>query len=93
LEGEILEEIGAGEDADRLALVRHDHGVGAPCERREHLVQRLIPLDCRQRRLHRGGDVLVQRIRVLEDAIEEVAVLQRADYVGQRLNVTVTHDR
>ena len=46
-----------------------------------------------ERRLHRRRDVLVQRVGVLEHAVEQVAVLQRADHVRQRGELAVAHDR
>ena len=45
-----------------------------------------------ERRLHRVRDVLVQRVRVAEDALEQVAVLQRADHVRERVELAVAHD-
>src|SRR5207237_218498 len=59
----------------------------------EDLVERLRGLDRRERRLHRGHHVLVQSVRVLEHALEQVAVLQRADDVRERGHVAVADDR
>ena len=47
----------------------------------------------RERRLHRGGDVLAERVRVAEDAVEQPALVQRADHVGERLDGRVADDR
>ena len=65
----------------------------SPSQRREHLVERHVALDCRERGLHRRCHVLVQRVRVLEHPVEEIAVLQRADHVCKRSHVAVAHDR
>ena len=35
----------------------------------------------------------MQRVRVLEHAVEQVAILQRADHVGERRDLAVAHDR
>src|SRR5437660_7395329 len=80
---EVLEQVGAREHAQRLALSGNDDGVRATGQRREHLVERLIGLDGGERRLHRRSHVLVERVGVLEDAVEQIAVLERADHVGE----------
>jgi len=74
--GEKLQEIRPGEHSDRLALSCDYDGVRPPGESGEDFVERLVGVDRRQRRLHRGGDVLVKRIRILEDPVEEVAILE-----------------
>ena len=45
--------------------------------------------------MHRRRNVLVERIRILEHAIEEVAVLERPDHIRERLDrpVSVAHNR
>ena len=71
----------------------HDRVRPAAAQRREDLVQRLVRVDRGQRRLHRGGDVLVQRVRVLEHAVEEISLLERPDHVRERVELAVAHDR
>ena len=50
-------------------------------------------VDGRERGLHRHRDVVVQRVGVPEDAIEEAALLDRADDVGQLVRGLVPDDR
>ena len=56
-------------------------------------VDRVVEVDGGERRLHRGGDVLAERVGVAEDAVEQQPLVQRADHVGQRLGGRVAHDR
>ena len=39
------------------------------------------------------GDLLAERVRVAEDAVEQAALVQRADHVGERLGRRVADDR
>src|SRR5436190_7309835 len=65
--GQVLEQVGSGEHPGRLAACRdYDRGAAA-AQRREDLLDRLVCLDRDQRRLHRGCDLLVQRVRVPEN--------------------------
>jgi len=80
---EVLEQIGARHDADRLAAVCDDDRVHAAGQCRHDLVHRLVCVDRRQWALHRDGDVLVQRVGVLEDEVEQCTILQRADHVAE----------
>ena len=64
-----------------------------PVKRGDDLVDRRVGIDSGERALHRDGDVLVQRVGVLEHEIEQRAVLQRPDHVGQRRHVAVADDR
>jgi hypothetical protein len=74
--GEKLQEIRPGEHSDRLAASCDDDGIRSPSESGEDFVERLVGVDRGQRRLHRGRDVLVKRIRILEDPVEKVAILE-----------------
>ena len=65
----------------------------ASAQCRKDLVELLVSVDRGERRLHRGGDVLVQRVGVLEHAVEEVAILERADHVRERVELPVAHHR
>ena len=51
-----------------------------------------VGVDRRERALHRDRDVLVQRVGVLEDEVEQGAVLQRADHVRERRDLAVADD-
>ncbi len=90
---QVLEQVGARDDAGRPAGARDQHRVRARRSARPTISStEADSLDRRQRRLHRGGDVLVQRVGVLEHAVEQVAVVQRADHVGERPERAVAHD-
>ena len=83
--GEVLEQVGARDHAYGHARARHDDGRAPAREVGEDLVDRLRELDRRQRRLHRLGHVLVERVAVAEDALEQPALADRADHVRERL--------
>ena len=85
LMGEVLQQVGAGEDRRRAPGRRDDDGRARAGEVGEHLVERVADVDRGERRLHRDRDVLVQRVGVLEDAVEHAALLERADDVRERL--------
>ncbi len=88
-----LEQVGAGQDANGPAALGDDDCVRPACQRRKHVVERVGDVDGGQRRLHRGDDVLMERVGILEDTVEQVAVLERADHVSQRLDLAVPDDR
>ena len=90
---EELQQIRPCEDPGRPAA-GHDDDRAAPArETLVDLIDRRVGVDGRKRRLHRDRDVLVQRVRVLEDAVEELALLQRADDVRERVDRLVADDR
>ena len=89
---EILEEVGSGQHPDRPPLARDHDRIRASRQPREDLVERVACVDSAERRLYRVGDVFVQRVRVLEDAVEQVAVLERPDHVGERVDLAVAYD-
>ena len=51
----------------------------------EDLIDRLDELDGRQGRLHRLGHLLVERVAVAKDPLEQAALPDRADHVRERL--------
>jgi hypothetical protein len=57
---QVLEEVGAAEDADRPAAPGDDDGGVARREVGEDGLHRLADIDRRQGRLHRGGHVLAE---------------------------------
>ena len=75
-----------------VPVVGHHDGVRPAGERGDDLVDGRICVDRRERALHRDRDVLVQRVGVLEDEIEECAVLQRPDHVGEGGELPVSHE-
>ena len=67
------------------AGARDDDGRAPARQLDEYLVDRLDDVDGRERRLHRVGDLVVERIAVSEHALEEaLRSPDRADDVGQR---------
>src|SRR6266487_2366339 len=90
---QVVEEVRAGQDTDRLPLAGDDEGVRAPRQRREHLVERDVAFDRGKWGLHRSRDVFVERVRILEHTVEQIAVLERPDHVGEGLHVPVPDDR
>src|SRR5437764_12173794 len=93
LVGKKLEQVGARNHADRPPLEGDDDRVRAPGQRREDFVERVTGIDRREWRLHRIGNVLVQSVGILEDAVEQVAVLERADNVRERFRGAVSDYR
>jgi hypothetical protein len=80
-----LEQVGPSDHSDRPPIAGDDDRIRAPGQRGEDLVERIAGIDRRQRRLHGVCHVLVQGVGVLEDPVEQVSVLERADDVGERL--------
>src|SRR3989442_15720999 len=56
---QVVEEVGARQDPDRLPFAGDDEGVRAAGQGREHLVERDVALDRGKWRLHRGRHVFV----------------------------------
>ena len=91
---EVLEQVGAGEDRrwpaaampTTTAALGPDRSANTSSSEARHV-------DGRERRPHRDGDVLVERVRVLEDAVEQAALLDRTDDVGERLRPARAHHR
>ena len=90
---EELQQIRSREDARRPAPAHDDDRSAPPRQPLVDLVDGRVGVHRRQRRLHRDRDVLVQRVRVLEHALEELALLQRADDVRERVDRLRAHDR
>ena len=59
----------------------------------EHGLDRLVELHRRERGLHGLGDVVVQRLVVSEEPLEQAALAHGADHVGERLDRLVPDDR
>ena len=76
-----------------LAVADDDHRLPLVAEVGEDLVDRVGHLDRAEGRLHRGGDLLAERVRVAEDPVEEHALVQRADHVRERLGRRAADDR
>ena len=70
--------------ADGDARARHDDSGAAAGQVGEDLIDGLGELDCGQGRLHGLGDVLVERVAIAKDALEQAALADRADHVGER---------
>ena len=70
-----LEQVGTREHADRLSVARDYHCVRPALQGSEDFVHRRRRVDRCERGLHRGGDVLVQHVRIDEHALEQCAVL------------------
>src|SRR3990170_7682835 len=86
-----LEEVAAGQHAERATGLRDEHG-GAALELAERDLDRVVRLDHRDRRAHDLGDVGLERVGVAEDAIQERALLDRGDDLRD-VRRGLAHDR
>ena len=93
LRREKLEQIRPGDDRDGPACLADEHGAARPGQLLEDLVDRGGHVDGREGRLHGDGDVVVQRVGVAEDPVEQAPLLERADDVRQRVRRPGAHDR
>jgi len=90
---EVLQQIGPREDRGGSARRSDDHRGARARKVGEDLIEGVAEVDCGERRLHHDRDVLVHGVRVLEDAVEHPALLERADHVGHRLGRGMADDR
>src|SRR5947207_1184384 len=68
----------------RDAVARDDDRRGVSAQVAEDAFDGVVDVDRLERRAHRGGDRLLERSGIAEDPLEEPAVGQRADDVGER---------
>src|SRR6266540_5621806 len=73
-----LQQIGSGEDAQRLAVLRHDD-CGSVLELGEGRLQRIVELDHGKGWGHDLGHVGLERVGVAEDAVEERSLPDRTN--------------
>jgi hypothetical protein len=93
--GEVLEEIGARQDACRAPVVGDDDRWMAVVagEVGEDGVHGLTDLDRGERRVHGRRHLVLERALVSEHTLEEAPLADRPDHVGKRLDRLVPDDR
>src|SRR5215212_8030002 len=77
LVGDVLEHVGAGDDADDRAVALHEYRGRAGGKHRHDALDLLVGVDQWEGAVHHGADLGAQRVGVAEELVEQTALLHR----------------